>query len=239
MVVSSSGQPWKHGRKGWCLSDVAADETPLSINSRPFLISRVCGNSEPNTSVPIMAYVHVARSHTRMRISVCSPMNDTTQWEHPDTPILVPFAPRNVLEVHPNAPTGAPARTSVWHRESDTAVTDDPESTRNSTEWSPIHPSRNQCPAPEICSTESSTWSAYKESGRSISEPVCVVSTGMVSSRSRTISSPSYGSTGRFSNALIQEQNRIPDDWIIFMIRVYDVWVSPMMRVYDLWVLGL
>ena len=88
------------------------------------------------------------------------------------------------LEVYPNAPTGAPVWTSVWYSESDMAVTDDPESTSNSTEWSPIHPSRNQCPAPEICSTESSTWFVYGESGRSISEPVCVVSTGLVSARS-------------------------------------------------------
>ena len=36
------------------------------------------------------------------------------------------------------------------------AVTEDPESTKNSTEWSPIHPSRNQCPVPEICITGSS-----------------------------------------------------------------------------------
>ena len=34
---------------------------------------------------------------------------------------------------------------------SDIAVTEDPESTKNSTEWSPIHPSKNQCPVPEIC----------------------------------------------------------------------------------------
>ena len=35
------------------------------------------------------------------------------------------------------------------------AVTEDPESTKNSTEWSPIHPSKNQCPVPEICITGS------------------------------------------------------------------------------------
>ena len=36
------------------------------------------------------------------------------------------------------------------------AVTEDPESTKNSTEWSPIHPSKNQCPVPEIYMTGSS-----------------------------------------------------------------------------------
>ena len=36
------------------------------------------------------------------------------------------------------------------------AVTEDPESTRNSTEWSPIQPSNNQCPVPKICMTGSS-----------------------------------------------------------------------------------
>ena len=29
-------------------------------------------------------------------------------------------------------------------------------STKKSTEWSPIHPSKNQCPVPEICMTGSS-----------------------------------------------------------------------------------
>ena len=36
------------------------------------------------------------------------------------------------------------------------AVTEYPESTKNSTVWSPIHPSKNQCPVPEICITGSS-----------------------------------------------------------------------------------
>ena len=36
------------------------------------------------------------------------------------------------------------------------AVTEDPESTKKSTAWSPIQPSKNQCPAPEICITGSS-----------------------------------------------------------------------------------
>ena len=47
------------------------------------------------------------------------------------------------------------------------AVTDEPESIKKSAEWSPIHPSRNPCPVPEICMTESSAGSA-QVSGRSI-----------------------------------------------------------------------
>ena len=110
-----------------------------------------------------------------------------TAWPWTETTRSVSQTPRNVLEVCPNAPTGAPAWTSFWYRESDMAVTDDPESTRNSTELSPIHPSRNQCPAPEICRTESSMWSAFTESGRSISEPVRAASTVTVSSQSDTV----------------------------------------------------
>ena len=56
------------------------------------------------------------------------------------------------------------------------AVTEDPESTKNSTEWSPIHPSRNQCPAPEICRTESPTCveSQYSQvpTGQSVNRSV-------------------------------------------------------------------
>ena len=135
-------------------------------------MSRVCGSTDPNTSVPIIASVPTTKSQTSMGNSVSNPMNDTTHWENPDTPIPVPLASRNVLEVHPNVPTGAPAQTKVWYKESDIAVTDDLESTRNSTEWSPIHPFRNQCLAPYICRTSSSTWSSPTGFG-----PVCVAST--------------------------------------------------------------
>ena len=68
------------------------------------------------------------------------------------------------------------------------AVTEDPESTKNYTEWSPIHPSRNQCPAPEICRMESSTWNhphrphVFTGSDRSIDKPVCAAATGKGSS---------------------------------------------------------
>ena len=140
-------------------------------------------------------------SHIRMGNSVCNPMNDTTQWEHPDIPIRAPLASRNVREVDLNAPTGAPERTSVWHKESDMAVTEDLESTKHSTEWSPIHPSRNQCPAPEICRTESSTCSVSIGSVRSICKSVCASATGSGSSpeialdieRSGTVELPGVG----------------------------------------------
>ena len=104
----------------------SCSEAPPFANNRPFLMSRVCGSTYTNTSVPIIASVPVARLQTMMGNSVCNPMNDTTQRKHPDTLMPVPFALRSVL-------------------------TDDPESTRNSTEWSPIQPFKNQCPAPDIC----------------------------------------------------------------------------------------
>ena len=84
------------------------NEAP-SVNSRPFLMSRVWGSTDPNTSVPMIASVTEARSQTSMGNSVSNPMNNTTQLEHPDTQIPVPLAPHNVFEVHPNVPTGAPA----------------------------------------------------------------------------------------------------------------------------------
>ena len=53
------------------------------------------------------------------------------------------------------------------------AVTGDPKSTKN-TKWSPIHghPSRSQCPAPEICRMESSTCSVSIGSDWSIGKSV-------------------------------------------------------------------
>ena len=120
--------------------------------------------------------------YIRMGNSVCNPINDNTQWEHPYIPIGAPLAPHNVREVDFNTPISVPARTSVWHKESDMAVTEDPESTKNSTKWSPIHPSRNQCPAPEICRTESSTCSVFTGFDRSIGRPVCASATGNGSS---------------------------------------------------------
>ena len=77
-------------------------------------MSNVCGSTVPKTSLPIMASVPVARSQTSMGNSGCSPMNNTTQLEHADTPIPVPIALRNVLAVGPNTPRGGLARTSVW-----------------------------------------------------------------------------------------------------------------------------
>ena len=43
------------------------------------------------------------------------------------------------------------------------AITADPESARKSTAWSPIHPSKNQWPAPEICITASSPGGSSTE----------------------------------------------------------------------------
>ena len=77
-------------------------------------MSRACGRTEPNTSVPIIASVPVARLQIMMGNSVCNPMNDTTQREHPDTSMLVPFALRRVLAVFCSVPRGAPACTRVW-----------------------------------------------------------------------------------------------------------------------------
>ena len=110
------------------------------------------------------------------------------------TTIPVPLAPHNVREVHPNVPTGAPARTSDWYKECGIAVTDDPESTRNSTAWSPIHPSRNQSFKPDICRSSSSTWSPPAECELSKSGPVCVGSIRIPSHRSdiARLSSPVY-----------------------------------------------
>ena len=68
-------------------------------------MSSVWGSTDPNTSVPIIASVTKARSQISMGNSISNPMNDTTQLEHLDTPL----APRSVLEVHPDVPTGAPA----------------------------------------------------------------------------------------------------------------------------------
>ena len=79
-------------------------DTPPSVNSSPFFMSKVCGSTEPKVSVPIIA--SVLKSHTRMGNSVWSPKNDTTQDEHPNMSIDEPLAPLNFL--------GAPARTKVW-----------------------------------------------------------------------------------------------------------------------------
>ena len=54
----------------------------------------------------MMASVPVAKSHTRTGKSTCSPKKETTQWEHPDTPMWVPFALRSVLAVGPVLPVG-------------------------------------------------------------------------------------------------------------------------------------
>ena len=85
-------------------------------------MSRVCGSTEPNTSVPIIASVPVARLQIMIGNSVCNPMNDTMQREHPDTSMPVPFALRSVLVV-----------CSSVLRDAHIAVTDDPKSTRKST----------------------------------------------------------------------------------------------------------
>ena len=72
-------------------------------------MSKVCGSTEPRTSVPMMASVPVARSQTRTGNSTCNPKKETTQGEHPDTPIRVPFALRSVLAVGPRIFSGVPA----------------------------------------------------------------------------------------------------------------------------------
>ena len=89
-------------------------EAPPLANNKPFLMSRVCGSTEPNTSVPIIASVPVARLQILMGNSVCRPINDTTQQEHPDTSMPVPFALRSVLAVYCGVPRGAPACIRVW-----------------------------------------------------------------------------------------------------------------------------
>ena len=77
-------------------------------------MSRVCGSTDPNTSVPIISSVPVVRLQTMMGNSVCNPINDATQREHPDTSMPVPFALRSVLAVYCSLPKGAPACTRVW-----------------------------------------------------------------------------------------------------------------------------
>ena len=59
-------------------------------------MSRVCDSTEPNTSVPIIASVPVARLQIMIG-NVCNLMDDTTQRKHPDTSMPVPFALRSVL----------------------------------------------------------------------------------------------------------------------------------------------
>ena len=44
----------------------SCSEAPPFANNRPFLISRVCGSTDPNTSVPIIASVPVARLQIMM-----------------------------------------------------------------------------------------------------------------------------------------------------------------------------
>ena len=144
----------------------------------------------------------------RIGNSVCRPMNDTTQWEHPDIPIGVPFAPRNVREVDLNVPTGALSRTSVWYKELEMAVTEDPESTKNSTEWSPIHPSRNQCPDPEICRVQSSTCSLSIGSDRPVGELVCA--SAIVSEASREVVSD-IGRSGTAESTRAGDVNSLVD----------------------------
>ena len=90
----------------------SCSDTPPSVNSSPFFISRVCGSIHPNVSVPMMA--SVLRSHTKTGNSVRRPKNDTMQDEHPEIVIGDPLAPRSFLSVGHNTPTGAPAFSSVW-----------------------------------------------------------------------------------------------------------------------------
>ena len=112
----------------------SCSEAPPCANNNPFLMSSVCGNTDPNTSVPMIASVPAARLQMIMGNSVRNPKNDTEQCEHPNTSMPVPFALRNVRAVLRSAPTGAPACTRFLYRVSDIAVTEDPESTKNSTE---------------------------------------------------------------------------------------------------------
>ena len=71
--------------------DAAGSDTPPSVNSKPFLMSSVCGKMDPKVSVPIIA--SVLKSHTRIGNSVLSPKNGTMQDEHPKMLICEPFAP--------------------------------------------------------------------------------------------------------------------------------------------------
>ena len=80
------------------------------------------------------------------------------QEEHPEMSICDPLAPRSLLAVGRKTPTGAPASLNVLKKERDIAVTAEPESTRKSTAWSPIHPSKNQWPVPDICIIFASVW---------------------------------------------------------------------------------
>ena len=120
------------------------DKTEIVVPGQPWGLTAVKGHSV-NFSCAIM-----------MGNSVCKPINDTVQHEYPNTSMPVPFALRSVLAVYWRVPNDAPACTRVRYNISDIAVTEDPESTKNSTEWSQIHPSKNQCPVPEICITGSS-----------------------------------------------------------------------------------
>ena len=56
------------------------------------------------------------------------------------------------------------------------AVTADPEYTRKSTAWSPIHPSRNQWPSPDICKIASSVGWSVAVSDQSTDRPADPVS---------------------------------------------------------------
>ena len=112
------------------LSGEVGAEAPPFANNKPCFMSRVCGSTDPNTSVPIIASVPVARLQIMMGNSVCKPINDTVQHEHPNTSMPVPFALRSVLAVYWRVPSGAPACTRVRYNASDIAVTEDPESTK-------------------------------------------------------------------------------------------------------------
>ena len=89
-------------------------EAPPFVNKRPFLMSSVCGSTEPNTSVPMIASVPVARLQIIMGNSVCNPMNDTTQLQHPSRysdprSVCAAQCSRSMFSM----PSGAPAHTRV------------------------------------------------------------------------------------------------------------------------------
>ena len=102
----------KHSTGQCSIATCSCSDTPPSVNSSPFFISRVCGSIDPNVSVPMMA--SVLRSHTKTGNSDRRPKNDTMQDEHPEIVIGDPLAPRSLLSVGRNTPTGAPALSSVW-----------------------------------------------------------------------------------------------------------------------------